>query len=146
MKYSHNCYELHKSTKAAKRTEAYCRSCSSSIWKGIQSITGSGRLKFDDLIHATTPYQINIIFARFDWNIPLKSPGSPKKAALQVTHTYVLKAPKQMNTCKATGPDGVRPKVPKACTKQLAEVYTDFFNTSLNLETSPKEASSNDLL
>lgn len=64
----------------------------------------------NDRIHATTPYLINIIFARFDRNIPLKSSGSPDKAALQVTHTCVLKALKQLNTCKDTGPDGVGPK------------------------------------
>lgn len=129
----------HTKKQTNKQNHESCRS----IWKGIQSITGSGHLK---LIYVTTPYLINIIFARFDWNIPLKSSGSPEKAALQVTHTYVLKALKQVNTCEDTGPDGVGPKVPKACTKQLADVYTDFFNTSLNLETSPKEASSDHLL
>ncbi|KAJ8364789.1 hypothetical protein SKAU_G00136200 [Synaphobranchus kaupii] len=50
----------------------------------------------------------------------------------------VLRALQQVNPRKAAGPDGVAPRVLKACAEQLAGVYTDIFNRSLTLETVPQ--------
>lgn len=42
-----------------------------------------------------------------------------------------------VNPRKATGPDGVPGKVPKACSYELAQVFTRIFNMSLARATVP---------
>lgn len=69
---------------------------------------------------------------------PSKLPHSAEDIALQVTHTQVLKALKQVNPRKAVGPDGVSPRVLKSCAEQLAGVYTDIFNQSLSQAVVPR--------
>lgn len=63
---------------------------------------------------------------------PSKAPCVPTVTALQVTQTQVLKALKKVNPHKAVGPDGMPPRVLKACGEQLTDVYINIFNASLS--------------
>ncbi|KAK0147964.1 hypothetical protein N1851_012331 [Merluccius polli] len=58
-------------------------------------------------------------------------PSGDLGESLQVTQAQVLRSLQQVNPRKAAGPDGVSPRVLKACAAELAEVYTDIFNSSL---------------
>ncbi|KAJ8369551.1 hypothetical protein SKAU_G00095790 [Synaphobranchus kaupii] len=112
------------------------------IWQGIQAVTNykrntNGTETWDN----TLPDNLNSFYARINRlnrDIPSKSPCNPEETSLQVTHTQVLRALQQVNPRKAAGPDGVAPRVLKACAEQLAGVYTDIFNRSLTLETVPQ--------
>ncbi|KAK1796915.1 hypothetical protein P4O66_000995 [Electrophorus voltai] len=52
---------------------------------------------------------------------------------LIITESDVRRVFKRVNTRKAAGPDGICGRVVKACTDQLAPVFTDIFNLSLTL-------------
>ncbi|KAK1783932.1 hypothetical protein P4O66_023099, partial [Electrophorus voltai] len=56
---------------------------------------------------------------------------------LIITESDVRRVFKRMNTRKAAGPDGICGRVLKACTDQLAPVFTDIFNLSLTLAIIP---------
>ncbi|KAK0134274.1 hypothetical protein N1851_030154 [Merluccius polli] len=58
-------------------------------------------------------------------------PSGDLGESLQVTQAQVSRSLQQVNPRKAAGPDGVSPRVLKACAAELAEVYTDIFNSSL---------------
>lgn len=61
--------------------------------------------------------------------LPQPSPDPP----LSVTEGEVMLLLRGQNLRKAAGPDSVSPAVLKQCTYQLAPVFTDIFNTSLEL-------------
>lgn len=65
------------------------------------------------------------------------SPCNPKETTHQIMQ--ILRAVKQVNPCKATGPDRVALGVLKASAEHLAGVYTHIFNTSLKHETVPQQ-------
>ncbi|KAK1788004.1 hypothetical protein P4O66_016477, partial [Electrophorus voltai] len=56
-----------------------------------------------------------------------------KQRPLIITESDVRRVFKRVNTRKAVGPDGICGRVLKACTDQLAPVFTDIFNLSLTL-------------
>lgn len=148
MEYKHARYELQKSIRAAKRTysrkleSCYRDNNTRSVWQGMQSITNYRRnTNRTGICNTMLPDTLNRFYARFDEqnrDTPLKSPCESEETALQVTHTQVLRALKRVNPRKAAGPDGVAPRVLKACAEQLTEVCTDIFNTSLTQETVPR--------
>ena len=55
----------------------------------------------------------------------------PEDCVIMLTAADVSKTFKQVNIHKAAGPDGLPGRVLKACTDQLASVFTDIFNLSL---------------
>ncbi|KAK1784066.1 hypothetical protein P4O66_021738, partial [Electrophorus voltai] len=56
-----------------------------------------------------------------------------EQRSLIITESDVRRVFKRVNTRKAMGPDGICGRVLKACTDQLAPVFTDIFNLSLTL-------------
>ncbi|KAK1786008.1 hypothetical protein P4O66_017563 [Electrophorus voltai] len=56
---------------------------------------------------------------------------------LIIMESDVRRVFKRVNTRKAAGPNGICSKVHKACTDQLAPVFTDIFNLSLTLGIAP---------
>ena len=94
-----------------------------------------------DTRDATLPDRLNNFYARFDrlnTDTPSKAPCDSVDTAFQVTHAQVLRALKQVNPHKAMGPDGVHPRVLKACGEQLVGVYADIFNLSLSQAVVPR--------
>ncbi|KAI2645121.1 hypothetical protein H4Q32_027825 [Labeo rohita] len=149
MEYKRARYELQKTIKVAKRAYSqklegyYLNHNTRSMWQGIQAVTNyRGTTTATDPQDTTLPDCLNTFYARFDrlntTNTPSKSPCDPTDTVFQVTHTQVLKALKKVNPHKAAGPDGVPPRVLRACGEQLAGVYTDIFNLSLSQAIVPR--------
>ncbi|KAK1802089.1 hypothetical protein P4O66_004432 [Electrophorus voltai] len=59
--------------------------------------------------------------------------AEPEQRPLIITESDVRRVFKRVKTRKAVGPDGICGRVLKACTNQLAPVFTDIFNLSLTL-------------
>ena len=76
-------------------------------------------------------------FARFeDETVPLTRPTT-KTCRLFFTAANVSKPFKRVNPRKVAGPDGIPSCVLRACTNQLAGVFTDIFNQSLSQSAVP---------
>ncbi|KAK3533800.1 hypothetical protein QTP70_029508, partial [Hemibagrus guttatus] len=60
-------------------------------------------------------------------------PPTPHPSHLSPQEEDVNSLFKRLNTCKATGPDSVSPSLLKHCANQLSPVFTDIFNTSLEI-------------
>ena len=60
---------------------------------------------------------------------------NPTQPLAQITlhHEYL----KHVNPNKATGPDNIAPRVPKACAEQLAYIFCVIFNAFLSTNTVP---------
>ena len=61
----------------------------------------------------------------------MKAPADPEDWGGSLSEADVSKVFKQINTCKAAGPDGIPGRDVRACADQLAGVFTDFLNLSL---------------
>ena len=141
-------YELERSITAAKRAHSkkleslYLNNNTCSMWKGIQAATNyRTTMTTPDTRDATLPDRLNNFYARFDrlnTDTPSKAPCDSMDTAFQITHAQVLRALKQVNPHKAMGPDGVHPRVLKACGEQLVGVYADIFNLSLSQAVVPR--------
>ena len=109
---------------------------SRSAWTGIQSITGykpkSATLDCDPAL----PDQLNDFYGRFDRDNKDPPPTIDRSnidtpPPFSVNEWDVKKAFMKQNVHKAAGPDGVPPALLKSCAHQLAPVFTDVFNASL---------------
>lgn len=128
-------YELQKSIRAAKRAYSqklerfYLSDNTCSMWQGIQAVTNYKKIvPATDPLDVTLPDSLNTFYTRFDrmnTDTPSKAFCNPTDTVFQVTPTQVLKALRQVNHHKAVGPDGVPPRVLKACAEQLTGVYVD---------------------
>jgi hypothetical protein len=87
------------------------------MWQGLQTITDTDVL---------LPDKLNTFFARFE-----------DKSATEVARHHfsmvdVRKIFKRVNPHKAAGPENIPRRILRACTDQLAGVFTNFFNLSLS--------------
>src|SRR4029434_9879426 len=62
---------------------------------------------------------------------PPSSPTTVK--TLSILERDVNRLFRRQNPCKAAGPDSVYPSILKHCADQLSPVFTDIFNTSLEI-------------
>ena len=135
-------YDYERSIKKAKeeyglKVEKQFESNESrAAWKGIQTITGykpkSATVECDPAL----PDQLNDFYARFDHDNKDPPPiidhsNSDTPPPFVINEWEVKKAFLKQNIHKAAGPDGVPPVVLKSCAHQLAPVFTDVFNLSL---------------
>ncbi|KAI3375970.1 hypothetical protein L3Q82_016502, partial [Scortum barcoo] len=139
--------ELKKGIKLAKsrytlRIEEYFENNNPhSMWRGIKTITDYKRS--DQLVShdSSLPDTLNTFYARFD------TPGSRESVhlpRLEDLHQplvlqlhQVSSSMKRINIRKAEGPDKVSGRTLKLCADQLAGVFLDIFNLSLQLATVP---------
>jgi hypothetical protein len=70
-------------------------------------------------------------FACFEDKTVAPTRHAPKDCGLSFTFANVSKTFKRVNPRKAAGPDGIPSRVLRACTDQLAGVFTDIFKLSL---------------
>ena len=61
----------------------------------------------------------------------MKMANHPEDYVLQLTESEVRRTFRRVKTGKAAGPDGIPTRIFKACTGQLAPVFMDIFNASL---------------
>ena len=62
----------------------------------------------------------------------MRAPAVPDNCVITLSVADVSKTFKQVNIHKAAGPDGLPGRVLKACVDQLASVFTDIYNLSLD--------------
>ena len=154
-------YSFGKEIKEAKRQYSkklehqFAANDSSSVWKGLQVITGcktKSPHSMEDLRLA------NYLYCRFDrqWTGPNPVPTTaitptlpsldidttlsnkmvpdsplPPITPLSIQERDVNKLLKRQNPRKAAGPDAVSPSTIRYCADQLSPVFTNIFNTSL---------------
>jgi hypothetical protein len=98
--------------------------------KTITAYKGKARCKLPS--DASLSDELNAFYARFEASNTEACKRAPAVLDDCVISLYVSKTFKQTNIHKATGPDGLPGHVLKAWEDQLASVFTDIFNPSLN--------------
>ena len=111
------------------------------MWSSLRYITDyKGRKSSGVSLSASLPDELNTFYARFETGntFPaVKIPADLDTCPLVLTTLEVSKAFKRVNGRKAPGPDGIHGRVVRACTVQLADVFTNIFNLSLRLTVIP---------
>ena len=106
------------------------------MWQGLKTITDYEGKHSQELPSDTSvPDEINYFYARFEANNTetcMRAPAVPEDCVIMLSAADVSKTFKQVNIHKAAGPDGLPGRVLRACTDQLARVFTDMFNLSLS--------------
>lgn len=106
-----------------------------SLWQGIQSITDYKPPPQTCDNTSSLLNDLNGFFARFEAlnsTLAQKSTPPPADQVLTLSPDKVRRAFSKINARKAPGPDNIPGRVLKDCAGELAEVYTDIFNTSLS--------------
>ncbi|CDQ96003.1 unnamed protein product, partial [Oncorhynchus mykiss] len=83
------------------------------------------------------PGTLNNFFARFEDNTVRLTRSATKTCRLSFTAADVSKTFKRVNPRKAAGPGGIPSRGLRACSDQLAGVFTDIFNQSLSQSAVP---------
>ncbi|KAM9829083.1 uncharacterized protein ACBT44_003385 [Syngnathus typhle] len=132
----------------------------STVWKGLQSITGYKKRTTRLLESPRLANQLNKFYCRFDRSSHTTGPPATQStysplpttalstplSSLSPTHSLAEAAPalqvreeevrqmfRRQKTRKAPGPDGVSPSCLKVCAEQLAPTFARIFNRSLEL-------------
>jgi hypothetical protein len=110
-------------------------------WKGIKTIsgysksTGTGTPQGQEVDWCD---RLNQFYARFETADPLPSFGEEGASEhLRIPEEDVRKVFLHVKTNKAAGPDGITPWTLKTFAQELAPVFTNLFNQSLEFETVP---------
>ena len=106
------------------------------MWQGLQTIT-EYKGKDSRELHSDTRLQeeLNYFYARFEASNTeacIKASSVLDACVITLSVADVSKTFKQVNIHKAAGPDRLPGRVLWACADQLAGVFTDIFNMSLN--------------
>ncbi|KAM9790398.1 uncharacterized protein ACBT44_018978 isoform 1-T1 [Syngnathus typhle] len=132
----------------------------STVWKGLQSITGYKKRTPCPVESPRLANQLNKFYCRFDRSSHTTGPPAAQStysplqttalftplSSLSPTHSLAETAPalqvreeevrqmfRRQKTRKAPGPDGVSPSCLKVCAEQLAPTFARIFNRSLEL-------------
>ncbi|KAM9802209.1 uncharacterized protein ACBT44_014599 isoform 2-T2 [Syngnathus typhle] len=132
----------------------------STVWKGLQSITGYKKRTPRPVESPRLANQLNKFYCRFDRSSHTTGPPAAQStfsplpttalstplSSLSPTHSLAEAAPalqvreeevrqmfRRQKTRKAPGPDGVSPSCLKVCAEQLAPTFARIFNRSLEL-------------
>ena len=105
------------------------------VWTGLRTMTDYKLTrKTADTTDKTLPDKLNTFYSRFDVNQPF--PQTITEAALSdppfdVQENDVRRNFRRLKSRKAAGPDNISPGLLKRCSGQLAAVFSDIFNVSL---------------
>ena len=147
--------KLTKEIKAAKRnyneklSNRFSANDSTAVWKGLQTITNYRRPSPNPVVSPRLAEDLNVFHSRFESTFtpstpptisitkglpaPQTSPPSEPLPALRIYEQDVRQLFQRQRIRKAPGPDGVSPSCLKVCADQLAPVFTQIFNSSLEL-------------
>ncbi|XP_073780295.1 uncharacterized protein [Danio rerio] len=134
IKKAKHCYKL-------KLEEHFSNSDPRRMWQGIQAITNyKPSQSTPTATDVSFLNELNDFYARFDRDN--KEPYTritsfTDHSPITLTSSEVHTALSRINGRKAAGPDGIPGRVLKVCAEQLAGVFTDIFNLSLNLAAVP---------
>ncbi len=109
------------------------------MWQGINNITGfKGNKPATVNIATSLPDELNTFYASFEADNKAHKESTPEEVSpLSISVADVTRSFKRVNICKAVDPDGIPGHVLRACTFQLAGVFTDIFNLFLSLSVVP---------
>ena len=115
------------------------------VWQGLQCIT-QHKQKATALsdVRPDLPNELNNFYCRFDdknpeagYRPPLPVDSLPLSLPFIIHELDVRRLFKKQNTRKASGPDRVSAYTLRSCADQLAPVFTDILNISLQLRAVP---------
>ncbi|KAL0181742.1 hypothetical protein M9458_024148, partial [Cirrhinus mrigala] len=141
---------LNKEIRAAKRTYAkrledqFASNDPTSVWKGLKAITNYKTPSPSTEVNQQLAEDLNEFYCRFKiphtrsdhlLTQPLTPPTNPSSPppALQISEEDVCQVFRKNKRRKAPGPDGVTPACLKTCADQLAPIFSQIFNRSLEL-------------
>ncbi len=130
---------------SGKLRNTFSSSDSASVWKGMKDITNYKTPSPSTLENQQLADDLNEFYCRFEKTPhtrpehlstqPLTPPATPLSPtpALKISEDYVRQVFIKNKRRKAPGPDGVSPACLKTCADQLAPIFTQIFNRSLEL-------------
>uniref|UniRef100_A0A8C2CQ77 Reverse transcriptase domain-containing protein n=1 Tax=Cyprinus carpio TaxID=7962 RepID=A0A8C2CQ77_CYPCA len=141
---------LNKEIRAAKKTYAkkledqFTSNDSTSVWKGLRAITNYKTPSPCTEANQRLANDLNEFYCRFETphihsdhlsTQPLTPPSIPLSPppALQISENDVRQVFRKNKRRKAPGPDGVTPACLRTCADQLAPIFSQIFNRSLEL-------------
>uniref|UniRef100_A0A9J7YVU8 Reverse transcriptase domain-containing protein n=1 Tax=Cyprinus carpio carpio TaxID=630221 RepID=A0A9J7YVU8_CYPCA len=141
---------LNKEIRAAKRTyskkleDQFTSNDSTSVWKGLRAITNYKTPSPCTEANQRLANDLNEFYCRFETphihsdhlsTQPLTPPTIPLSTppALQISENDVCQVFRKNKRRKAPGPDGVTPACLRTCADQLAPIFSQIFNRSLEL-------------
>ncbi|KAL0173659.1 hypothetical protein M9458_029627, partial [Cirrhinus mrigala] len=141
---------LNKEIRAAKRTYAkrledqFASNDPASVWKGLKAITNYKTPTPSTEVNQQLAEDLNEFYCRFEiphtrsdhlLTQPLTPPTNPSSPppALQISEDEVRQVFRKNKRRKAPGPDSVTPACLKTCADQLAPIFSQIFNRSLEL-------------
>uniref|UniRef100_A0A8C1G2X1 Reverse transcriptase domain-containing protein n=1 Tax=Cyprinus carpio TaxID=7962 RepID=A0A8C1G2X1_CYPCA len=141
---------LNKEIRAAKKTYAkkledqFTSNDSTSVWSGLRAITNYKTPSSCTEANQRLVNDLNEFYCRFETpnthsdhlsTQPLTPPAIPLSTppALQICEDDVRQVFRKNKRRKAPGPDGVTPACLKTCADQLAPIFSQIFNRSLEL-------------
>ena len=140
-------YNIDKEVRKAKKfykdkvEKQFSEGNSSAVWKGVQTITDYKEKSVTDNDDPDLPNKLNTFYSRFDEQNTNPVPTVPPTCLpppFVIEESQVQKLLKKQNPKKAARPDGVSTASLRHCSEQLAPVFTDLFNDSLELGKVPK--------
>ncbi|KAI2647093.1 RNA-directed DNA polymerase from mobile element jockey [Labeo rohita] len=148
--YSQARNTLNKEIRAAKRTYAkrledqFASNDPTSVWKGLKAITNYKTPSPSTEVNQQLAEDLNEFYCRFETphtrsdhlpTHPLTPPTNPSSPppALQISEEDVCQVFRKNKRRKAPGPDAVTPACLKTCADQLAPIFSQIFNRSLEL-------------
>jgi len=148
--YSQARNTLNKEIRVAKRTYAkrledqFTSNDSTSVWKGLRAITNYKTPSPCTETNQQLANNLNEFYCRFEpphthsdhlSSQPLTPPAIPLSPppALQISEDDVRQIFRKNKRRKEPGPDGVTPACLKTCADQLAPIFSQIFNRSLEL-------------
>ncbi len=134
-------YTLEKEIRVEKRNYSgrlrnkFSSSDSASVWKGMKDITSYKTPSPSTVETQLMADNLNEFYCRFEKKTPFTPPATPLSPTpiLQIKEDDVCHVFKKNKRRKAPGPDGVSPACLKTCADQLAPIFTQIFNRSLEL-------------
>jgi hypothetical protein len=112
------------------------------MWQGLQTIADDkGRPSCELPNDASLSDELNDFYAHFEVNNTepcMRAPAVPENCVIALSVADASKTCKQVNTCKAAGPEGIPVCVLRPSADQLASILTDIFNFSLSFSEIPK--------
>ncbi len=147
-------YTLEKEIRVAKRNYSnklriqFSSSDSASVWKGLKEITNYKTPSPNTVENQQQADNLNEFYCRFEKKKhptldtsghlstqPLTPPATPlfPTPAIQFSEEDVRQVFRKQKRKKAPGPVGVTPACLKTCADQLAPIFTQIFNRSLEL-------------
>ncbi|KAL0186728.1 hypothetical protein M9458_018398, partial [Cirrhinus mrigala] len=141
---------LNKEIRAAKKNYAkrledqFSSNDSVSVWKGLKAITNYKTPSPSTEVNQRLAEELNEFYCRFEsphthsdhlFSQPLTPPVTPLSPppTLQISEDEVCQVFRKNKRRKAPGPDGVTPACLKTCADQLAPIFSQIFNRSLEL-------------